>query len=211
MLKCLFCATEVDYLGHVLTAEGIRMDPKKVDIILAWPTPTSVTELKHFLGLLGYYDDFINHYADVAFPLTELFKKSVPWVWGEAQAGAFQQLKALVTSPPCLLMPDLNLPFVIHCDASGYAIGAVLQQDQNKGLQPIAFLSRKLQPPERNLAPYDRELLALVLCLVILETPHLRGKTDCAHRSACIEVPFDCPYQDQQAGTLASGNYVLHA
>ena len=142
------------------------MDPSKVHSLVTWPTPTSVTQLKSFLGLLGYYDSFIDHLADVAFPLTELFKKDKPWVWGEPQDTAFSRLKQLVTTPPCLLMPDLNLPFVVHCDASGFAIGAVLQQDQGRGLQPVAFESRKLQPPERNLAPYDRELLALIHALL---------------------------------------------
>jgi hypothetical protein len=98
------------------------MDPRKVESILAWPTPSTVTQLKQFLGLLRYYDDFFEPFADVSFPLTEVFKKNMVWEWGEAQTLAFERLKALVTSPPCLLMPDLNLPFVIHCDASGYAI-----------------------------------------------------------------------------------------
>jgi hypothetical protein len=164
--KCLFCVPEVEYLGHLLTPEGVKMDPSKVHSLVTWPTPTSVTQLKSFLGLLGYYDSFIDHLADVAFPLTELFKKDKPWVWGEPQDTAFSRLKQLVTTPPCLLMPDLNLPFVVHCDASGFAIGAVLQQDQGRGLQPVAFESRKLQPPERNLAPYDRELLALIHALL---------------------------------------------
>ena len=164
--KCLFCTEEVEYLGHILTPEGVRMDPKKVDSIISWPTPTSVTHLKQFLGLLGYYDDFVDHLADVACPRTQLFKKNVPWEWGDAPSAAFNKLKNLVTSPPCLLILDLNLPFTIHCDASGFALGAVLKQDQGRGLQPIAFLSRKFQPPERNLAPYDRELLALVQALL---------------------------------------------
>jgi hypothetical protein len=118
------------------------------------------------LGLLEYYDDIVNHLADMAFPLTELFKEMCHGSEGEAPSAAFQKLKDLVTSPPCLLMPDLNLPFTIYCDASGFAIGVVLQQDQGRGLQPIAFVSWKLQPPERNLAPYDRELLALVHSLL---------------------------------------------
>jgi hypothetical protein len=83
-------------------------------------------------------------------------------VWEGPQIHAFTTLKDLVSSPPCLLMPDLEKPFVLHVDASGYALGAVLQQDQGHGLQPVAFESRKLQPPERKLAPYDRELLALI-------------------------------------------------
>eukprot|EP00884_Botryococcus_braunii_P011951 jgi/Botrbrau1/20757/Bobra.0900s0002.1 len=83
----------------------------------------------------------------------------------DPQREAFVALKDLVSTPPCLLMHDLDKPFVVHVDASGFAVGAVLQQDQGKGLQPVAFESRKLQPPERKLAPYDRELLALVHAL----------------------------------------------
>ncbi len=89
------------------------MDPSKVHALVTWPTPTSVTLLKSFLGLLRYYDSFTDHLADVAFPLTELFKKDKPWVWGEPQGTAFSRLEQLVNRPPCLLMPGLNLPFVV--------------------------------------------------------------------------------------------------
>lgn len=164
--KCLFAATEVEYLGHLLTPHGVQVDPKKVEAIINWPTPTNVTQLRSFMGLLQYYDTFIDHFAEVAFPLTELFKKDVPWAWNDEHVHAFQELKRLVSSPPCLLMPDLEKPFVVHVDASGFAIGCVLQQDQGMGLQPVAFESRKLQPPERHLAPYDRELIALTHALM---------------------------------------------
>jgi hypothetical protein len=86
----------------------------------------------------------VDHFADHAFPLTELLKKDVAWVWEGPQIHVFTTLKDLVSSPPCLLMPDLEKPFVLHVDASGYALGAVLQQDQGHGLQPVAFESRKL-------------------------------------------------------------------
>jgi hypothetical protein len=87
-------------------------------------------------------------------------------MWEGPQIQAFNALKDCISSPPCLLMPDLNKPFVLHVDASGFAVGAVLQQDQGAGLQPVAFESRKLQPPERRLAPYDIELLALIHALL---------------------------------------------
>eukprot|EP00884_Botryococcus_braunii_P012926 jgi/Botrbrau1/21634/Bobra.43_1s0036.1 len=142
------------------------VDPRKVAAIRDWPTPLNVSQLRGFLGLTQYYDTFMDRFADVAYPLTELLKKDVPWTWEGPQAQAFIALKDLVSSPPCLLMPDLDKPFVVHVDASGFAVGAVLQQDQGHGLQPVAFESRKLQPPERKLAPYDRELLALVHALL---------------------------------------------
>eukprot|EP00884_Botryococcus_braunii_P000310 jgi/Botrbrau1/1027/Bobra.0076s0001.1 len=164
--KCEFAAKQVEYLGHLLTPDGIKVDPRKVAAIQDWPTPCNVSQLRGFLGLTQYYDTFIDHFADVAYPMTELLKKDVPWTWEGPQREAFIALKDLVSSPPCLLMPDLDKPFVVHVDASGFAVGAVLQQDQGQGLQPVAFESRKLQPPERKLAPYDRELLALVHALL---------------------------------------------
>ena len=90
----------------------------------------------------------------------------MPWIKEGPKIRAFEAMKDLVSTPPCLLMPDLDKPFVLHVDASGFAVGAILQQDQGLGLQPVAFESRKLQPPERNLTPYDRELLALVHALL---------------------------------------------
>jgi hypothetical protein len=164
--KCQFGSKQVEYLGHLLTPQGIMVDPRKVAAIRDWPDPTNVSQLRGFLGLVQYYDAFVDHFADHAFPLTELLKKDVAWVWEGPQIHAFSMLKDLVSSPPCLLMPDLDKPFVVHVDASGYALGAVLQQDQGHGLQPVAFESRKLQPPERKLAPYDRELLALIHALL---------------------------------------------
>jgi hypothetical protein len=164
--KCQFGSKQVEYLGHLLTPQGIMVDPKKVAAIRDWPDPTNVSQLRGFLGLVQYYDAFVDHFADHAFPLTELLMKDVAWVWEGPQIHVFNTLKDLVSSPPCLLMPDLNKPFVVHVDASGYALGAVLQQYQGHGLQPVAFESRKLQPPERKLAPYDRELLALIHALL---------------------------------------------
>jgi hypothetical protein len=164
--KCQFGSKQVEYLGHLLTPQGIMVDPRKVASIRDRPDPTNVSQLRGFLGLVQYYDAFVDHFADHAFPLTELLKKDVAWVWEGPQIHAFSMLKDLVSSPPCLLMPDLDKPFVVHVDASGYALGAVLQQDQGHGLQPVAFESRKLQPPERKLAPYDRELLALIHALL---------------------------------------------
>jgi hypothetical protein len=129
--KCLFAAKEVEYLGHLLTPHGVRVDPRKVDAIKNWPTPSNVSQLRGFLGLCQYYDSFVDHFAELAFPLTELLKKDAPWTWEGPQIQALNALKDRISSPPCLLMPDLNKPFVLHVDASGYAVGAVLKQDQS--------------------------------------------------------------------------------
>jgi Reverse transcriptase (RNA-dependent DNA polymerase)/RNase H-like domain found in reverse transcriptase len=121
--KCRFCTSQVAYLGHIISSEGVQMDPEKITAIVSWPTPKCLTELRSFLGLVQYYDNFIAHFAEVAFPLTQLFKKDTPWVWTGVEETAFKEVKRLVSSAPCLLMPDLNKPFVLHVDASGFAWG----------------------------------------------------------------------------------------
>jgi hypothetical protein len=163
--KCMFFKSAVPYLGHWVTAQGLQVDPVKRDAILSWPTPKTAHDVRAFLGLAQYYAEFIPYYADVTFPLSELLKKDVPFAWTESCAAGFQALKQLMTNPPCLVCPDLTKPFVVHVDASAYAIGAVLQQDHGQGLQPVAYESRKLQPAERKLSAYDRELLAVVHAL----------------------------------------------
>ena len=102
--KCDFVAKQVEYLGHLLTPHGIMVDPRKVAAIQDWPTPLNVSQLRGFLGLTQYYDTFMNRFADVAYPLTELLKKDVPWTWEGPQREAFVALKDLVSTPPCLLM-----------------------------------------------------------------------------------------------------------
>ena len=159
---------KVEYLGHLLTPHGIMphgimVDPKKVAAIQDWPTPMNVSQLRGFLGLIQYYDAFVDHFAEHVFPLTGLLKKDIPSTWEGPQTQAFCIPKDLVSSPPCLLMPDLDKPFVLHVDASGYAVGAVLQRDQGHGLRPVAFESRKLQPPKRK-PMIESCLLSFMLC-----------------------------------------------
>lgn len=163
--KCLFMQQAVPYLGFLVTAEGIKINPAKLAAIRDWPSPEGVSPLRSFHGAVQYFSTFIPHFAEVSFPLTELFKKDAKWEWGPVQETAFKELKRLVTEAPCLVIADPSLPFVIHTDASDFALGGVLMQDQGRGLQPVAYLSRKFQPPERKLAAYDKELLAITECL----------------------------------------------
>jgi hypothetical protein len=139
MSKCSFFQTEVDYLGHLITDKGVTVDPRKLESILAWPTPTNVGELRSFLGLVQYYAKFVHNFAELAFPLTQLLKKESSFTWGAAQDAAFSKLKQTLTSSPSLLTPDLTKPFVVHCDASAFAIGCVLQQDQGGGSAACCF------------------------------------------------------------------------
>jgi len=127
------------------------VDPKKVAAVQDWRVPKNVKEVKSFLGLTGYYRRFVKQDAKIALPLTELTNADSVWHWDDAKQGeAFRQLKAALTSAPVLLTPDPKLPYEVYTDASLFALGAVLLQNQGKGLQPVAYLSRKLSSAERH-------------------------------------------------------------
>jgi hypothetical protein len=158
--KCAFGAASVGYLGHLISAAGVAMDPAKVQAIRDWPPPRSARAVRGFLGLAGYYRKFVHHYGTVAAPLTALLKKD-GFLWSEGAAAAFAALKDAVTSAPVLAMPDFSTPFVVECDASSHGFGAVLVQ---KG-HPITFFSRAIAPRHQALAAYERELIGLVLAV----------------------------------------------
>ncbi|CAI5467291.1 unnamed protein product [Closterium sp. Yama58-4] len=160
--KCGFFLPEVEFLGHVVSASGIRTDPKKIAAVQDWVAPTSVKELQSFLGFANYYRRFVQGYASIASPLTDLLRKGVEYVWGPAQQQAFEQMKQSLTSSPTLSYPDPTRPYVVVTDASDQAIGAVLLQDQGRGLQPIAYESHKLRGAELNYPIHDKEALAII-------------------------------------------------
>jgi hypothetical protein len=161
-VKCEWMLPEVEFLGHRIGRDGLAVDPHKVDAVRQWPAPTNVSELRSFLGLAGYYRRFLEQYSKVALPLTELTKDEVEWKWTDAEKGSFEQLKDMLSNAPVLKLADPERPYVIHCDASGYAIGACLMQDQGNGLQPVSYISAKMKPAETRYAPHEQELLALV-------------------------------------------------
>ncbi|KAM0057208.1 putative nucleotidyltransferase, Ribonuclease H [Helianthus debilis subsp. tardiflorus] len=154
--KCLFGQTSVGYLGHVISGQGIEVDPDKIDIIKKWPTPQSVKDVRSFLGLSGYYRRFIHHYASIASPLSDLLKKDT-FVWTDTQDDAFCKLKTLLSSTPVLRLPDFSKPFTVETDASGTGIGAILSQEK----QPIAYYSVKLSPRMQQASAYQREMFAI--------------------------------------------------
>lgn len=156
---------EVEFLGHRIGRDGVSMDDGKVQAILNWPAPRTVADVRSFLGLAGFYRHYIHHYSHTADPLTELLKKDTGFQWNHAQQHAFDTLKSKVSSAPVLIYPDPERHFVLTCDASSRAVGAVLSQDHGKGLQPIAFYSRKMTPAERNYPTHDQEMLALITAL----------------------------------------------
>jgi len=160
--KCEFFQTEVEFLGHIVGANGVRMMEDKMKAISEWPVPTKVGEVRAFLGTAGYYRKFIKDFSKIASPLSELTKESVKFDWSARRQAAFVTLKQALQSAPVLALPDPSLPYVVHTDASGFATGAVLMQDQGKGLQPIAFMSKKMLDAETRYPVHEQELLAII-------------------------------------------------
>ncbi|RVW31621.1 Transposon Tf2-11 polyprotein [Vitis vinifera] len=152
-----FGKQELEYLGHIVTNHGVKVDGKKIEAMIAWPQPTTITELRGFLGLTGYYRKFVRNYGVLARPLTNLLKKG-NFKWDEDAAAAFTMLKQALTTTPTLAMPNFNEPFTIETDASGDGIGAVLTQQG----RPIAYMIRALGVTKRSWSIYAKEMLAIV-------------------------------------------------
>ncbi|GJP86136.1 hypothetical protein CLOP_g16200 [Closterium sp. NIES-67] len=160
--KCEFLKQELEFLGHVISTEGIRIYPKKLWAIQEWKPPTNLQQLQSFLGFVNYVRQFIPNLAGLTGPLTDLLQKGNFYEWGEKQQAAFDALKNLLMAPPVLRITDPERPFEVITDTSDIAIGAVLMQDFGNGLQPIAYESRKMQYAERNYPVHDKEMLAIV-------------------------------------------------
>jgi hypothetical protein len=137
------------------------MDEAKIVAITSWPLPTTVMQVRSFLGLAGFYRRFVRNFSTIAAPLHELTKNGVPFRWGPSQQQDFDALKSKLTQAPLLQLPDFDKTFKLECDASGIGIGGVLIQ----GGKPVAFFSEKLHGPTLNYSTYDKELYALVRVL----------------------------------------------
>jgi hypothetical protein len=161
--KCHFAQNKLVFLGFVVSANGIEVDSSKVEAIHNWPTPTNVGQVRSFHGLAGFYRRFVKDFSTIACPLNELTKKNVPFVWGNAQQKAFDELKKRLTEAPLLALPDFAKTFEIECDASGLGIGGVLMQNG----KPVAYYSEKLDGARLNYPIYDKELYALVRVLEV--------------------------------------------
>ena len=158
--KCVFLADRIAYLGHIITPEGLKADPKKTAVVQEWPTPTEVLHVQQFLGLCNYFRRFVDQYSKQALPLTRLTRDNYPWRWGTQEQEAFETLKQALVSPPVLRMPDFTKPFTVETDASDYALGGILSQEG----RPVAYESRTLTPAEQNYGTPDKECLAVIHC-----------------------------------------------
>jgi hypothetical protein len=135
MDKCIFCTQHVSFLGYVVTPQGIEVDSSKMASIQEWPTPTTVTQIRSFLRLVGFYRRFVRDFSSIAAPLHELTKRYAPFAWSDSQEVAFHTLKDKLTHAPLLQLPDFNKVFELECDASGIGLGAILLQEG----KPVAY------------------------------------------------------------------------
>jgi hypothetical protein len=155
--KCEFWLTEVAFLGHVISAGGVSIDPGKVKDVLNWMPPATVSEIRSFLGLAGYYRWFIKDFSKIAKPMTKLLEKNNVFEWTKECQASFEELKKRLTSSPILVLPDLTKKFDIYCGASRQGLGCVLMQGQ-----VVYYASRQLRKQEDNYPTHDLELAAVV-------------------------------------------------
>ena len=147
--KCRFRVTEVDFLGMIVSRDGIKMDPEKVNAILKWPEPTNVKQVHAFLGLSNFYRHFIKDYAIISCPMVDLTCKDIIFNFGDKEKASFEALKAAFTTAPVLQYPDQDHEFRLETDASEFAIGGVTSiKCDDREFRPIAYMSHSITPPE---------------------------------------------------------------
>ena len=161
--KCEFWLAEVGFLGHVVSASGVSVDPGKVEAVMSWERPKSVFEIRSFLGLAGYYMRFIEDFSRLVAPMTRLTRKEVKFVWDDSYERAFQELKRRLTSAPILIVPEREQRYTMYCDASKDGLGCVLMQSE----KVVAYGSRQLKNHKQNYPTHDMELAAVVFALKI--------------------------------------------
>ena len=163
--KCHFMVEQGIVLGHVVSSKGIEVDPAKIDVITCLSYPTCVREVRSFLGHAGFYRRFIADFSKIALPLSQLLQKDVEFNFDDKCKAAFNHLKQALTSTPIIQPPDWTLPFELMCDASNYAVGAVLAQRVGKASHVIYYASRTLDAAQANYTTTEKELLAIVFAL----------------------------------------------
>ncbi|XP_060959150.1 uncharacterized mitochondrial protein AtMg00860-like [Cannabis sativa] len=159
--KCEFWLSQVSFLGHIVSKDGIKVDPGKIESVRDWPRPKTVTEIRSFLGLAGYYRRFVEGFSKISMPLTELTKKNQRFIWSDKCEASFQELKQRLITAPVLALPSDEEKFVVYCDASKQGLGCVLMQAD----RVIAYASRQLKDYEQRYPTHDLELAAVVFAL----------------------------------------------
>ena len=161
--KCEFHKKQTEFLGFLISSNGISMDHTKTSSIDSWPAPKNIKDIQSFLGFANFYRRFIKGFSQIVGPITRLLRKNQPWDWNQDAQTAFENLKKAFTSAPILRYYNPEFKCVLETDASDYAIGAILSQiNEDHELHPVAYYSRKLSPAELNYEIYDKEMLAIV-------------------------------------------------
>ncbi|XP_048624125.1 uncharacterized protein LOC125592769 [Brassica napus] len=156
--KCCFWKREIGFLGHRVSGDGVSVDLEKVKAIEEWQIPSTVTEIRSFLGLAGYYRKFVKNFSSIAKPLIKLTGKGVPFIWGKETEEAFQRLEKALTTTPVLALSEQDKPYTVYADAFRFGLGCVLMQEG----KVITYASRKLRKHEENYPTHDLEIAAMV-------------------------------------------------
>ena len=160
--KCAFFQTKVQFFEHIVSKDGLQADPEKINVVLKYPTPTNQTDVKSFLGLASYYRSYVTDFAEIARPLHKASETSFEFQWNDAAQNSFHSLKHRLTTTPILAYPSLRKPFVLYTDASQFAMGAVLAQEQDGLERAICYASKALSKTQSKYSATRRELLAIV-------------------------------------------------
>jgi hypothetical protein len=160
--KYCFATKSIVFLGHVVSKEGTKPDPGKIIAVLRFPEPNTVTNIRSFLGLTGYYRKYIREYSRLASPLFELTKKDVPFVWNQDCQRAFDALKKALVEAPILVRPDFKKPFCLDVDWSTKGVGAILSQREGRFEKVVAYASKGLTEVQRKFHPMEGECYALI-------------------------------------------------
>ena len=177
--KCHFVQSEISYLGHIISKDGIAPDPEKVRAIQTMEPPTTVKGIRSFLGTVGYYRNFQPNFSAIARPLTRLTKKNVHFSWSEEAQEAFEVLKQKLIEAPILAYPDVTKPYTLYTDASDYAIGGILTQDFDDGERVIQYVSHQLTPNRMHYPVIEKECFAIIYCLQKLKQYLLGADVTC--------------------------------
>ena len=163
----------MSFLGHIVSAEGIRVDPMKIEAIMNWKPPRNVTEVRSFLGLVGYYWRFVQGFSVIESSLTRLLRKGVKFEWDDKCQSSFERLKEILVEAPVLIQPTSSRDYTMYSDASRIGLGCILMQDG----KVVAYASRQLKPHKQNYPTHDLELAAIVFPLKIWQH-YLYGEKD---------------------------------
>jgi transposase InsO family protein len=180
--KMTVASNQIEFLGHVIKDNTLSISRERTKPIDQFPIPKNIKQLSRFLGMTAFYSKFIPNYASISAPLNQLKRKGQKFIWGKEQENAFNSLKAALTSSPVLKMPNFDLPFILHTDASRSSISAIVSQRYKDALLPVAYASRPTNIHEKNYSAFELETLAITYFLnkfrTYLEHRHFELYTD---------------------------------